>query len=56
VLSEQNRFFRRSKTMAKKNKTGSAIIPEPSFEFFLGAIGVLLLLAIGTAVYFSVHT
>jgi hypothetical protein len=41
--------------MAKASKTGKAI-PEPSFEFFLGALGVMLFLVIATAVYLSIHT
>jgi hypothetical protein len=42
--------------MAKASKPGKAIIPEPSFEFFLGALGVMLFLVIATALYLSVHT
>ena len=42
--------------MAKTRKTGKAVIPEPSFEFFLGALGVMLLLVVITATYLSVHT
>jgi hypothetical protein len=51
-----NRFPPRCAVMAKTSKTGKAVIPEPSFEFFLGAIGVMILLVIATAVYFSIHT
>jgi hypothetical protein len=51
-----NRFPRRCEPMAKASKTGKAIIPEPSFEFFLGALGVMLFLVIATAVYLSIHT
>jgi len=41
--------------MAKASKTGKAVIPEPSFEFFLGAVGVLVLFVVIMAVYLSVH-
>ena len=41
--------------MAKASKTGKAVIPEPSFNFFLGAIGVMLSLVVIMAAYFSVH-
>jgi len=42
--------------MAKANRTGKGIIPEPSFEFFLRAIGVMLLLVVGILAYLSLHT
>jgi hypothetical protein len=51
-----NRFGRRSEPMAQANKTSKGIIPEPSFEFFLRAIGVMLLLVVIMAAYFSVRT
>jgi hypothetical protein len=51
-----NRFSARCAVMAKMSKTGKALFPEPSFEFFRGAIGIMLLLVIATAIYFSVHT
>jgi len=51
-----NPHFRRSEPMAKASKTGKAIITEPSFVFFLGALAVMLFLVVVTAVYFSVHT
>jgi hypothetical protein len=41
--------------MTKASKTGKAVIPEPSFKFFLGAIGVMLLLVVIVAAYFSVR-
>jgi hypothetical protein len=41
--------------MANANKNGKANIPEPSFEFFLAATCVMLLLVIAGTVYFSVH-
>ena len=42
--------------MAKASKIGKGVIPEPSFEFFLRAIGVMLLLVVIMAAYFSVRT
>jgi hypothetical protein len=42
--------------MAKANKTSRAVIPKPSFAFFLQAIGVMLLLAVMMTAYFSLHT
>jgi hypothetical protein len=42
--------------MAKARKTGRRVIPEPSFEFFLGAIAVMLLLVIVAAIYLSART
>jgi hypothetical protein len=42
--------------MAKANKSGGVVIPEPSFSFFLWAIGVMLLLVVMMTVYFSVRS
>jgi len=42
--------------MAKARKPGKAVIPEPSFEFFLGATGVMVLLVVVMAVYLSVQS
>jgi hypothetical protein len=41
--------------MSKASKIRKAVIPEPSFEFFLGAVGVMVLFVVITAVYLSVH-
>jgi hypothetical protein len=42
--------------MARASKTGKGIIPEPSFKFFLRAMGVMLLLVVIMAAYLSVRT
>ncbi len=42
--------------MAKASKIGKAVIPEPSFAFFLRAIGVMVLLVIIMAAYFTLRT
>jgi hypothetical protein len=47
---------RRSKLMAKASKSGRAVIPEPSFGFFLRAMGAMLLLVIIMTAYFSLRT
>ena len=42
--------------MAKASKIRRPGIPEPSFDFFLRAIGVMLLLVVIMTAYFSLHT
>jgi hypothetical protein len=42
--------------MAKANKASRAVIPEPSFAFFLRAIGVMLLLVVMMTAYFGLRT
>jgi hypothetical protein len=42
--------------MARTSKTGKGVIPEPSFVVFLRAIGVMVLLVIIMATYFSIRT
>jgi hypothetical protein len=42
--------------MTKASKTGKALVPEPSFEFFLGAIGAMLLVVVIMVAYFSMRT
>jgi hypothetical protein len=51
-----NRFAHRFASMARTSKTGKGAIPEPSFVFFLRAMGVMVLLVVIMATYFSVHT
>jgi hypothetical protein len=41
--------------MAKASKSGRAVIPEPSFGFFLRAMGAMLLLVIIMTAYFSLR-
>jgi hypothetical protein len=45
-----------SEPMAKGNKIRKAVIPEPSFVFFLRALGVMLLLVVVMTMYFSLRT
>jgi len=45
-----------SDPMAKASKSGRAVIPEPSFGFFLRAIGAMLLLVVIMTAYFSLRT
>jgi hypothetical protein len=47
---------RSSEAMAKASKIRRPGIPEPSFDFFLRAIGVMLLLVVIMTAYFSLHT
>jgi hypothetical protein len=42
--------------MAKANKASRAVIPEPSFECFLRAMGFMLLLVVMMTTYFSLRT
>jgi hypothetical protein len=42
--------------MTKAGKIRRACIPEPSFGFFLRAIGVMLLLVVIMTAYFSLRT
>jgi len=51
-----NRFAPRFESMARASKTRKGVIPEPSFEFFLRAIGVMLLLVVIMTAYFFVRT
>ena len=51
-----NRFTHRFESMARASKKGKGVIPEPSFEFFLRAIGVMLLLVVIMTAYYSVRT
>jgi hypothetical protein len=44
-----------SNPMAKASKSGRAVIPEPSFDFFLRAMGAMLLLVIIMTTYFSLR-
>ena len=44
-----------SNPMAKASKTGRAVVPEPSFGFFLRAMGAMLLLVIIMTAYFSLR-
>jgi hypothetical protein len=44
-----------SNPMAKASKNGRAVIPEPSFGFFLRAMGAMLLLVIIMTAYFSLR-
>jgi hypothetical protein len=44
-----------SNPMAKARKCGRAVIPEPSFGFFLRAMGAMLLLVIVMTAYFSLR-
>jgi hypothetical protein len=39
-----------------KTKTSRAVIPEPSFGFFLRAIGAMLLVVVMMTAYFSLHS
>jgi len=41
--------------MAKASKSGRPVIPEPSFGFFLRAMGAMLLLVIIMTAYFSLR-
>jgi hypothetical protein len=45
-----------STLMARASKTSKAVIPEPSFAFFLRAIGVMLLLVVLMTAYLSLRT
>jgi hypothetical protein len=45
-----------SDPMAKASKSGRAVIPEPSFGFFLRAMGAMLLLVAVMTAYFSLRT
>jgi hypothetical protein len=45
-----------SDPMAKASKSGRAVIPEPSFGFFLRAMGAMLLLVVIMTAYFSLRT
>jgi hypothetical protein len=42
--------------MAKASKIRKAVIPEPSFVFFLRALGAMLLLVVVMAAYFTLRT
>jgi hypothetical protein len=42
--------------MAKARKNGRAVIPEPSFGFFLRAMGAMLLLVVFMTAYLSLRT
>jgi hypothetical protein len=42
--------------MAKASKSGRPVIPEPSFGFFLRAMGVMLLLVVIMTAYLSLRT
>jgi hypothetical protein len=44
-----------SDPMAKASKSGRAIIPEPSFGFFLRAMGAMLLLVVIMTAYLSLR-
>jgi hypothetical protein len=46
---------RSSKPMERASKSGRAVIPEPSFGFFLRAMGAMLLLVIIMTAYFSLR-
>jgi hypothetical protein len=41
--------------MAKANKSGRPVIPEPSFGFFLRAMGAMLLLVVIMTAYLSLR-
>jgi hypothetical protein len=41
--------------MAKANKSGRPAIPEPSFGFFLRAMGAMLLLVVIMTAYLSLR-
>ena len=45
-----------STPMARASKTSKAVIPEPSFAFFLRAIGIMLLLVVIMTAYLSLRT
>jgi hypothetical protein len=45
-----------SEPMAKVSKIRKAVIPEPSFVFFLRALGVMLLLVVVMTAYFTLRT
>jgi hypothetical protein len=51
-----NPFDHSSEAMTKASKIRRAGIPEPSFGFFLRAIGVMLLLVVIMTAYFSLRT
>jgi hypothetical protein len=42
--------------MARARKSSKTVIPEPSFEFFVRAIGAMILLVVIMAAYFSLRT
>jgi hypothetical protein len=42
--------------MTKARKSGRAVIPEPSFGFFIRAMGAILLLVVIMTAYFSLRT
>jgi hypothetical protein len=44
-----------SNPMAKASKSGRAVIPEPSFGFFLRAMGAMLLLVVIMTAYLSLR-
>ena len=56
AFSEQSGAPTVSSPWQEQAKKGKGIIPEPSFEFFLRAIGVMLLLVVIMVAYFSVRT
>jgi hypothetical protein len=45
-----------SEPMARASKIRKAVIPEPSFVFFLRALGVMLLLVVVMTAYFTLRT
>jgi len=46
----------RFEIMRKTSKSRKAVIPEPSFKFFIRAMSAMLLLVVIMAAYFSLHT
>jgi hypothetical protein len=42
--------------MAKASKSGRAVIPDPSFGFFLRAMGAMLLRVVIMTAYLSLRT
>jgi hypothetical protein len=46
---------RRFELMRKASKSRRAVIPEPSFKFFIHAMSAMLLLVVIMAAYFSLH-
>jgi len=46
---------RRFELMRKISKSRKAVIPEPSFKFFIRAMSAMLLLVFIIAAYFSLH-